>query len=175
MQMWLWLCGSACCQVCVGPQTCMAMPCGNRLEQRAACCIRLLVPATYTIGQFQDEHSSEACRSWEYSIGSLYALYTTAKSLPVAPSACPVIRQLLSAGMQTAILYHSMTAIVYRILQCSMLMHYHLMPLFATELELYDTPHSLPCIAPRPLLIANGALDHRCPMDGVHEALVAAR
>ena len=31
-------------------------------------------------------------------------------------------------------------------------------------LELFDAPHSLPLIAPRPLLIANGELDPRCHM-----------
>lgn len=42
-------------------------------------------------------------------------------------------------------------------------------------LETYDAPMSLPCIAPRPLLVANGELDPRCPMQGVHEAMDAAR
>jgi hypothetical protein len=41
-------------------------------------------------------------------------------------------------------------------------------------LEAYDAPLSLPLIAPRPLLLANGELDPRCPMAGVREALAAA-
>lgn len=40
---------------------------------------------------------------------------------------------------------------------------------------MYDTPNSLACIAPRPLLIINGELDPRCPMGGVHVALESAR
>ncbi|PSC67583.1 hypothetical protein C2E20_8740 [Micractinium conductrix] len=39
----------------------------------------------------------------------------------------------------------------------------------------YDAPASLPLLAPRPLLIANGELDPRCPMEGVHLALAPAR
>ena len=39
-------------------------------------------------------------------------------------------------------------------------------------LQLYDAPFSLPLIAPRPLLIVNGALDLRCPLAGLHEAMV---
>jgi fermentation-respiration switch protein FrsA (DUF1100 family) len=35
----------------------------------------------------------------------------------------------------------------------------------------YDAPFSLPLLAPRPLLVANGELDPRCPMQGVQEAL----
>lgn len=31
-------------------------------------------------------------------------------------------------------------------------------------LEAWDAPYSLPLLAPRPLLIANGELDPRCPM-----------
>lgn len=41
--------------------------------------------------------------------------------------------------------------------------------------QAYDAPFSLPAIAPRPLLIANGELDPRCPMRGVHAALPAAQ
>jgi dienelactone hydrolase len=42
-------------------------------------------------------------------------------------------------------------------------------------LEHYDAPQSLPLIAPRPLLVANGELDPRCPMQGVELAMAAAR
>lgn len=42
-------------------------------------------------------------------------------------------------------------------------------------LDAFDAPASLPCIAPRPLLIANGELDARCPMPGVVQAVDAAR
>ena len=42
-------------------------------------------------------------------------------------------------------------------------------------LESYDAPQSLPCVAPRPLLIANGELDARCHMPGVLPAMEAAR
>ena len=42
-------------------------------------------------------------------------------------------------------------------------------------LESYDAPHSLPCVAPRPLLVANGELDLRCHMPGVLPAVEAAR
>ncbi|CAL8472161.1 g11703 [Coccomyxa elongata] len=38
-------------------------------------------------------------------------------------------------------------------------------------LEGYDAPQSLPCLAPRPFLIANGELDPRCPVKGLTEAL----
>lgn len=41
-------------------------------------------------------------------------------------------------------------------------------------LDGYDTPASLPCIAPRPLLILNGEDDPRCPIAGVREAEQAA-
>ncbi len=37
-------------------------------------------------------------------------------------------------------------------------------------LEHFDAPHSLPLIAPRALLIANGEMDPRCPLDGVRLA-----
>ena len=42
-------------------------------------------------------------------------------------------------------------------------------------LETYDAPYSLPCVAPRPLLVANGELDLRCHMPGVLPAIDAAR
>ena len=42
-------------------------------------------------------------------------------------------------------------------------------------LEHFDAQHSLSCIAPRPLLIANNAADPRCPRAGVEEAVAAAR
>ena len=42
-------------------------------------------------------------------------------------------------------------------------------------LEQYDAPHSLPCVAPRPLLVANGELDLRCHMPGLLPAIEAAR
>ncbi|KAI7840401.1 hypothetical protein COHA_005832 [Chlorella ohadii] len=47
-------------------------------------------------------------------------------------------------------------------------------------LEHYDAPQSLPLLAPRPLLVANGELDPRCPMQarvklGVELAMAAAR
>lgn len=38
-------------------------------------------------------------------------------------------------------------------------------PMPAGLLEQYDAPHSLPLLAPRPLLIANGELDPRCPIE----------
>jgi hypothetical protein len=38
----------------------------------------------------------------------------------------------------------------------------------------YDAPASLPCIAPRALLVANGERDPRCPLTGVREAVVGA-
>ncbi|KAL4440167.1 hypothetical protein ABPG75_003168 [Micractinium tetrahymenae] len=42
-------------------------------------------------------------------------------------------------------------------------------------LESWDAPNSLPLLAPRPLLIANGELDPRCPMQGVELALEPVR
>lgn len=42
-------------------------------------------------------------------------------------------------------------------------------------LDTYDAPLSLGAIAPRPLLIANGELDPRCPLEGLHLAVAAAR
>jgi hypothetical protein len=39
----------------------------------------------------------------------------------------------------------------------------------------FDAPHSLPCIAPRPFLIANGELDPRCPVKGLEEVLQQTR
>jgi poly(3-hydroxybutyrate) depolymerase len=38
-----------------------------------------------------------------------------------------------------------------------------------------DAPSSLQLIAPRPLLVANGEMDPRCPATGVREAVAAAR
>ena len=40
-------------------------------------------------------------------------------------------------------------------------------------LDGYDAPLSLPCIAPRPLLITNGGEDPRCPVAGLTAALPA--
>uniref|UniRef100_A0A7S0JGR4 Peptidase S9 prolyl oligopeptidase catalytic domain-containing protein n=1 Tax=Calcidiscus leptoporus TaxID=127549 RepID=A0A7S0JGR4_9EUKA len=42
-------------------------------------------------------------------------------------------------------------------------------------IERFDAQHTLGCIAPRPLLIANNAADPRCPRAGVEEAVAAAR
>lgn len=42
-------------------------------------------------------------------------------------------------------------------------------------LEHYDAPFSLPCIAPRPLLIANGEVDPRCPLHGLKEPMQLAQ
>ena len=39
----------------------------------------------------------------------------------------------------------------------------------------YDAPRSLPLIAPRPLLLVQGAKDPRCPIEGVQEALAATQ
>lgn len=39
----------------------------------------------------------------------------------------------------------------------------------------YDSPKSLPLLAPRPLLAANGELDPRCPLPGVMEAMESAK
>jgi hypothetical protein len=50
-----------------------------------------------------------------------------------------------------------------------------LTPRCAGMLELYDAPQSLPCVAPRALLIANGELDARCHMPGVLPAIEAAQ
>ena len=36
-------------------------------------------------------------------------------------------------------------------------------------LDKYDAPNTLPLIAPRPLLIVNGELDHRCPIEAVEQ------
>lgn len=41
-------------------------------------------------------------------------------------------------------------------------------------LEAWDTPASLPCIAPRPLRIITGELDPRCPLEGLSHAHAAA-
>ena len=37
----------------------------------------------------------------------------------------------------------------------------------------YDALHSLPTIAPRPLLVANGAEDPRCPVEGLQPVFAA--
>ena len=42
-------------------------------------------------------------------------------------------------------------------------------------LESYDSHDCLPCIAPRALCIVNGALDPRCPMEGLSDALRSTR
>lgn len=42
-------------------------------------------------------------------------------------------------------------------------------------LECYDAPESLPSIAPRPLLVVNGAEDPRCPLEGVNRAMDKAK
>lgn len=42
-------------------------------------------------------------------------------------------------------------------------------------LDSYDVPFSLPLIAPRPLLIVNGELDGRCPIDAVEAAVESTR
>lgn len=38
----------------------------------------------------------------------------------------------------------------------------------------FDSPHTVPAIAPRPLLILNGADDPRCPLDGLNNAVSKA-
>ena len=40
-------------------------------------------------------------------------------------------------------------------------------------LDHYDAPQSLPCIAPRPLLVLNGEEDPRCPVGGLTDAVEA--
>ena len=47
--------------------------------------------------------------------------------------------------------------------------------LLPAMLETYDSEHCLPSVAPRPLCIVNGALDPRCPVEGLEGALSAAR
>ena len=42
-------------------------------------------------------------------------------------------------------------------------------------LEDYDAAQSLPCIAPRPLLVANGELDPRCPIEGIKAAMAECK
>ena len=42
-------------------------------------------------------------------------------------------------------------------------------------LQGYDAAYSLAAIAPRPLLIANGELDPRCPIAGLKEPILAAQ
>lgn len=49
----------------------------------------------------------------------------------------------------------------------------HCLP--AGLLDEYDSPSSLPSIAPRPLLIVNGERDPRCPLPGVYQALEHAK
>ncbi len=39
----------------------------------------------------------------------------------------------------------------------------------------YDAAYSLPAIAPRPFLIANGELDPRCPIAGLEKPVLAAK
>ena len=48
-------------------------------------------------------------------------------------------------------------------------------PACAGLLDTYDAPLSLAAIAPRPLLVANGELDPRCPLEGLRLAVDAAR
>ena len=42
-------------------------------------------------------------------------------------------------------------------------------------LEHFDAPHSLPLIAPRPLLLIQGGKDPRCPIEGVQHAFLEAK
>eukprot|EP00238_Polyblepharides_amylifera_P011876 CAMPEP_0196591416 /NCGR_PEP_ID=MMETSP1081-20130531/69536_1 /TAXON_ID=36882 /ORGANISM="Pyramimonas amylifera, Strain CCMP720" /LENGTH=284 /DNA_ID=CAMNT_0041914771 /DNA_START=437 /DNA_END=1291 /DNA_ORIENTATION=+ len=42
-------------------------------------------------------------------------------------------------------------------------------------LPAFDAPFSLPLIAPRPLLVINGELDNRCPMEGLTEPMETTR
>ena len=44
-------------------------------------------------------------------------------------------------------------------------------PRLTDMLNKYDAPWSLPLVAPRPLLVINGELDPRCPLEGVQAAL----
>lgn len=39
----------------------------------------------------------------------------------------------------------------------------------------YDSPASLPCVAPRALLVVNGAADPRCPIGGLHSVFLACK
>ena len=48
-------------------------------------------------------------------------------------------------------------------------------PTSAGLLEFYDAPHSLPCVAPRPLIVVSGAVDLWCPLAGVTAAADAAK
>jgi hypothetical protein len=41
--------------------------------------------------------------------------------------------------------------------------------------EEYDSPMSLPCIAPRPLLVVNGEKDPRCPIAGLDDVFARCR
>lgn len=38
----------------------------------------------------------------------------------------------------------------------------------------FDAPASLPCVAPRPLLVLSGEKDPRCPLEGVNKSITAA-
>ena len=49
------------------------------------------------------------------------------------------------------------------------------MPTPGWWVQAYDAPLSLPTLAPRPLLIANGELDPRCPIAGLVPAFEAAK
>lgn len=42
-------------------------------------------------------------------------------------------------------------------------------------LQAFDAPLTLPCVAPRPLLVLCGEKDPRCPLEGVHLAMARAR
>lgn len=42
-------------------------------------------------------------------------------------------------------------------------------------MQSYDSPQSLPLLAPRPFLIANGELDPRCPLGGLEEPVQEAK
>eukprot|EP01052_Picozoa_sp_SAG31_P012038 SAG31_NODE_694_length_12769_cov_8.102447_13_plen_375_part_00 len=48
-------------------------------------------------------------------------------------------------------------------------------PRLVDDDEIVDAPSSLRLIAPRPLLVANGERDHRCPMEGVKAAVESAK
>lgn len=41
--------------------------------------------------------------------------------------------------------------------------------------SIFDSPYSIPAIAPRPLLLLNGADDPRCPLDGIKTPTKRAR
>lgn len=44
----------------------------------------------------------------------------------------------------------------------------------AAGLKFYDAPVTIPGLAPRPLLIVNGSLDDRCPIEGLYPVMEAA-